>query len=246
MPELDLSFRPRKATPPTRLSAANYAMQFVRYPRVQLYMLFAIVSTLAALLTFGWTWEEARGALAIIVAFPFVEYLIHRFVLHNLLLCRTPLTARFWSANHHLHHLHPTDSRHFFAPPAPILVTATLLSLLLGWLAGGTEGAGAGLAVGYWLIVVFAYVHGGAHLVAVPATHWGKAMRHRHMLHHLHNERVNFGVTTPLVDLLLGSSATDPETLERSPTIRSLGYEDEIVARYPWLAEIEAEAQPLK
>ena len=246
MPELDLSFRPRKAPPSSRLTAGRYYVQFLRHPRMQLYGLFAIISTLACLLTFGLTWNVTRGGVAVVVAYPFAEYLIHRFVLHNVLLCRTELTSRFWSANHHWHHLHPTDSRGFFSPPAPLLITVTILSLLIGWLAGGSDGAGAGLATGYWLLIGFSFMHGGAHLVAVPATSWGRAMRHRHMLHHLHNERMNFGVTSPLVDLLFRTSATDPELLPRSPTTLTLGYDDAMAARYPWLADIEASAPPLK
>jgi sterol desaturase/sphingolipid hydroxylase (fatty acid hydroxylase superfamily) len=65
-------------------------------------------------------------------------------------------------------------------------------------------------------------------------------MRHLHMLHHFHNEKFDFGVTTPIVDVLFGTFRSDPALIERSPTVNNLGYSAPEALRYPWLAQLEA------
>ncbi len=240
MTELDLSFRPRKAAPPTRLAATRFALQFLRHPHIQLLLLFAAISALAGVLTFGLTLNELWGALALLAVYPFAEYALHRLVLHNPIWCRWPWTARLWSELHHWHHLHPTDTNVLLPRPLWLVAAATGLSLPIGWLAGGAEGAGAAFPLGFLLVAAYEYMHLGAHLVAEPATRWGKAMRHRHMLHHFQNGETNFGMTTPIVDWLLHTSATNAETLPRTPSTRTLGYDGAMIARYPALADLEA------
>jgi sterol desaturase/sphingolipid hydroxylase (fatty acid hydroxylase superfamily) len=62
-------------------------------------------------------------------------------------------------------------------------------------------------------------------------------LRHLHMLHHFHNEKGNFGVTSPVFDLIFGTHYSDPAKMARCATARNLGYTAEQQRRYPWAGE---------
>ncbi|HUN55030.1 MAG TPA: sterol desaturase family protein [Smithella sp.] len=124
--------------------------------------------------------------------FSFFEYFIHRWLFHG----RIQVMAR----GHRLHHLNPAgyDSLPFFLP-AIILLTLTGIFVLLipanrAFVLTGT------MTFGY---VIYGLSHFAIHHVRFKTRlvrHWSA----RHLIHHQH-PRYNFGVTTPLWDVLLGT-----------------------------------------
>jgi sterol desaturase/sphingolipid hydroxylase (fatty acid hydroxylase superfamily) len=124
--------------------------------------------------------------------FSFVEYAFHRWLFHG----AVALTER----GHRKHHEQPLahDSLPFFLSPLLILtltgLLATVMSATLALLLSG------GLAAGY-------AAYGLSHLLIhkrrfhrVFARRWSAS----HHIHHVHPES-NFGVTSPLWDVLLGT-----------------------------------------
>ena len=103
----------------------------------------------------------------------------------------------------------------------------------------GAPGAGIAVAVGVWLLLAYEFAHGFSHLVAEPASSYGRMLRKSHMLHHFHNEKGNFGVTSPVFDLVFGTYYGSPTAMERCPTVRNLGYPEEEARRFPFVANIE-------
>jgi 4-hydroxysphinganine ceramide fatty acyl 2-hydroxylase len=159
----------------------------------------AVDAGIALLLIYeGWrhlTGGLMAGVLAIVLglfAFSFVEYFFHRWMFHT----RIPLFAQ----GHQLHHEKPLgyDSLPFFLPPAvlSILTGVMVLILPLGF---------AFLLMGAVTLGYIAY--GLSHFVIHHVRFKHQLMRRwagSHHVHHYHPDS-NFGVTTPLWDVLLGT-----------------------------------------
>ena len=67
---------------------------------------------------------------------------------------------------------------------------------------------------------------------------WLKEMKKRHLAHHFHSEKGNFGITNFLTDRLLGTYYEDTKIFPRSNTVFNLGYRGEDARRYPWVANL--------
>ena len=133
------------------------------------------------------------GTLAIVLglfAFSFVEYFFHRWMFHT----RIPLFAQ----GHELHHQHPLgyDSLPFFLPPLILLaLTGVFVALMPTGFALLLAGA---ITFGY---ILYGLAHFTIHHVRFKQPllrRWAGA----HHVHHYH-PGTNFGVTTPLWDVLL-------------------------------------------
>jgi sterol desaturase/sphingolipid hydroxylase (fatty acid hydroxylase superfamily) len=140
--------------------------------------------------------EHLIGAFAAAVTglllFTLVEYSFHRWMFHG----SVPLFA----PGHLRHHDNPhgDDAMPFFLPPLALLVIVGLLSIAMpvafAMLLTG------GIASGYAL---YGLSHDWIHATRFrnPV---GRRWAANHHVHHFHPDR-NFGVTTPLWDILLGT-----------------------------------------
>ena len=130
------------------------------------------------------------AALAGLLVFTFVEYCFHRWLFHG--------RAQMFQRGHDRHHEEPTgyDALPFFLPPIGILLIAALLHRVAPFAV--TCFAMGGFAVGY---AAYGLSHTAMHdvrLRRVLPRRWASA----HHVHHFHPE-TNFGVTSPLWDVLL-------------------------------------------
>ena len=138
------------------------------------------------------------GLLAVVfglVVFSLIEYCFHRWLFHG--------PVRVLEQSHRKHHQTPLafDALPFFLPPLGMLVMAALLALVLptsfALLLSG------GLAAGYAAYgLSHAVIHNVRFRHSLPRR-WAAA----HHIHH-HHPDANFGVTTPLWDILLGTRYT--------------------------------------
>jgi len=240
MTELNIGRPPRTATARMRMTTGRFARLFFTDNFARFYLLTSIALTAATLVLFGVTWGMALAVLVSFVLLSLLEYLIHRWLLHNEIFYRHPVTARMWRHLHYAHHMSPTETGGMIGPPQYAIPVMLLVTLPLGWLIGGMAGAGGAAAVGFWAILAYEYSHGYAHLVTEPGSPYGRMLRHLHMLHHFHNEKGNFGVTSPVFDFVFGTYYTDPAKVARCPTARNLGYTSEVARRYPWAGEGDA------
>jgi hypothetical protein len=94
--------------------------------------------------------EGARApllaALVIVLIYPLVEYLLHRYVLHSRLLYRYKATAALWKRVHYDHHQNPNDLRVLFGALYTTLPTILVIATPVGWLIGGPAGGAAAFA----------------------------------------------------------------------------------------------------
>lgn len=156
------------------------------------------IALAALLLFFGWRLHTGSPLLAVLaivlglLLFSFVEYFFHRWMFHTHL----PLFER----GHRRHHENPTayDSLPFFLPAVVSLCLTALFTLI----------APAGFAFLLMGTVTFGYVLYGLSHFAIHHVRFRQPLLMRwaayHHIHHYHPES-NFGVTSPLWDILLGT-----------------------------------------
>ena len=238
--ELSIGRPPRQKTARPRMTTGHFTRLFFRSPIALFYALAAIVLSVATIIVFGVSLRMVAAALASLLLLALLEYLIHRFLLHNQIFYRHPLSARIWRHLHYEHHMSPTETGGMIGPPQYAVPVMLMVTFALGWPIAGAAGAAAAVAVGFGLVLAYEYTHGYAHLVTDPRSPYGKMLRHAHMLHHFHNEKGNFGVTSPLFDLVFGTYYTDPAKVARCPTAKNLGYTAEQARKYPWAGEGDA------
>lgn len=223
-----------------RMGWRELVVAFFTWYSIQVYLLLAV---LGLALAFLWTESPARTlavALLVVVLYPFVEYAIHRFVLHGPLY-RLPALAKVWKRIHYDHHRDPNDLKVLFGALYTVLPTIAVITLPLGWAVDGPAGAAMAFATGCLVFTFYEFCHCVQHLPVKPKNRWLRAIKRRHLAHHFHNEQGNFGITGNLVDRLVGTFYDPPGTWPRSPTARNLGYAGEERRRYPWVARLSGE-----
>ncbi len=125
-------------------------------------------------------------------AFSFIEYFFHRWMFHT----RVPL----FEQGHRTHHERPLgyDSLPFFLPPAVLLALAGLFVLILP----------TGFALMLAAAITFGYIIYGLSHFIIHHVRFKQPLLRRwagaHHVHHYHPDS-NFGLTTPLWDVLLGT-----------------------------------------
>jgi len=144
------------------------------------------------------------SVLAGVGAWSFTEYVIHRWFMHARL---GPAIA---SRGHLDHHRHPT--RRPLASPLSLAATLAVglgvlcpagaaLAVQVGapWFTGALVGV-AGIAT----YLVYERVHFRAHF-RTARTRYARGQQRRHLHHHAAGGRANFGVTSPVWDVVFGT-----------------------------------------
>ena len=150
------------------------------------------------LLGAGWLHHDGGALSALLIcvaglfAFSFIEYFFHRWMFHT----RVPLFAQ----GHQMHHERPLgyDSLPFFLPGVVLLL---LTGVFMAIMADGTALLLAGS-------ITFGYIaYGLSHFIIHHVRFKHPLLRRwagSHHVHHYHPE-TNFGLTTPLWDIVLGT-----------------------------------------
>ncbi len=146
----------------------------------------------------GWRHHTGRPLIALLACllglfvFSFIEYFFHRWMFHT----RIPL----FEQGHRMHHERPLgyDSLPFFLPAVVLLVLAGLFILIMP----------SGFAMLLAGSITFGYIAYGLSHFIIHHVRFNQPLLRRwagaHHVHHYHPES-NFGVTTPLWDVLLGT-----------------------------------------
>lgn len=187
-----------------------------------------VLVLLAVRLAWGaWSWWDVAVLAAVAVYWPFQEWFLHIHVLHmkpfELFGRRVdPLAAKM----HRAHHREPWRLDFVFLP-VKVLIGLIPLNVLV-WL-GVMPTAGLALTGMTSLAaaaLLYEWVHYLTHTHYRPRRAYYRKIWRGHRLHHFKNEHYWHGFTVPLVDRVLGTDP-DPETVELSPTCRTLGRNEE-------------------
>ena len=147
-------------------------------------------------------WQMGILFIAGAFTWTFMEYLLHRFVLHYVE--DSPWIQRWHNFIHGAHHDVPNDLRFVTASPFVTFPIAVLLwalfYLVLGW--NWVWPFFAGFGLGYLL---YEYTHYAIHKYPQPPHPLLKGLWQNHYLHHYRTPEKRFGVTTTLWDRVFGT-----------------------------------------
>jgi hypothetical protein len=196
----------------------------------------ATLAILARVYVGQWSWRDLIPPLALLAAQPFVEWVIHKYLLHL-----PPFEVRgrkvelYGSIQHRNHHLAPSDLDRVLLKPVEVISFVLQIAILIVVLT-----LGVGLPLGAPVLplaltgIVFAYLglfryewsHFLIHTPYVPRSRSYRTIWRNHRLHHFKHEGYWMGVSSNLGDRVLG---TNPEgrSVPRSPTARTLRAEAE-------------------
>lgn len=147
------------------------------------------ITSVAFLYVFGW-W-----------IWSLTEYTLHRFVFH--FRARNDWQQRLYFLIHGVHHDYPNDSRRLVMPPIVSIPLAILFYVLFTVLLGSTYVFPffAGFISGY---LVYDTTHYAIHHFRLHGR-IGIYMRQRHLRHHYVEPNRNFGISSPLWDVVFGT-----------------------------------------
>lgn len=202
--------RPSRTLRDRRIRA--YASGFVEY-------FLAGTHPLLPLAYFGWTavwaarcivsaqspWEPLLLFGSGAVTFSLAEYLTHRFAFHRS--TEEPGEARRRAfLVHGLHHEQPSDRWRLMVPPMLSFPLGLVFYTAYASIWGPSE---ALIPFGGTCLAYLGYdwTHYSIHTNRRARTPWGRVSRRLHMIHHYSDGTWNFGVTTPLWDLVFGTFA---------------------------------------
>ncbi|MEO6338998.1 MAG: sterol desaturase family protein [Caulobacteraceae bacterium] len=229
-----------------RMSLGRLVQVYFSYPAVLAYLALSVAGGIAAIWlgALQLPLQAGLAALATIIAYPMIWYLLHRFVLHGRWLYRNPLTAKMWKRVHYDHHQKPQRMDVLFGSLANTLPTVVISAGAIGWLIGGPSIALTAVTTGLVFTCVYEFCHCIQHLNYTPKQKWLGEIKRLHMAHHFHNETGNFGIISFWPDRLFGTHYPDVTARPRSATVFNLGYDSEDAARYPWVARLSGDGPP--
>jgi len=222
---------------------------YITYPAIIAYLALAAAAI---------AWFAARPAplaptlIAVAVAtliYPFVWYLLHRFVLHSKWMWKSKLLSPTWKRIHYDHHQDPNHLEVLFGALHTTLPTIAAATLPIGYAIGlpwvseaapnaAWGAAAAAFATGLVTTCFYEFVHCIQHLAYKPRMKWIAEMKKRHMAHHFHDENGNYGITSFLWDRAFGTFYDRPERPKKSPTVFNLGYTEEVAKVYPHVSRL--------
>lgn len=140
------------------------------------------------------------------------EYLLHRFIFH--LELKSKLGKRIHFMFHGVHHDYPSDSRRLVMPPSVSIPLATLFYFLFEFLIGSVSVNPffAGFLTGY---LFYDMTHYAVHHFNMHSKFW-LAIKHHHIKHHFQDPDKGYGVSSPLWDLVFGSTFPKKDEQETS------------------------------
>ncbi|MCX2929577.1 sterol desaturase family protein [Mycobacterium sp. CVI_P3] len=212
------------ASPKARrgLSLADAGREFWRHPTPWLFAV-ALTTAVAARITVGdWQLTDAVVPVAIAAGFPFLEWIIHVFVLH----WRPRRVGRFTvdpvlARKHREHHVAPRDVGLVFIP-LQSAIGAVAAAVVIAWLFPRTGMGLTFLVVILTFGLLYEWCHYLVHTDYKPKTAVYRAIWRDHRLHHFKNEHYWFGVTTPGTADRLLRTYPDPAVVPTSPTAKNL------------------------
>lgn len=221
-----------------RMTLRELWIAYFQYPAIIAYIALTLVSVAVWFAEPASAFQTVASAAAIVLAYPAVWYALHRWVLHSNWMFKVPFLASTWKRIHYDHHQDPNHLEVLFGALHTTLPTIAFIAGPVGYAIGGVGGAAAAFAAGLLTTCVYEFVHCIQHLAYKPKLKIIAEMKKRHMAHHFHDERGNFGITNYFWDKALGTFYDRPERPAKSPTVFNLGYTPEVARRYPWVARL--------
>lgn len=211
---------------------------YIQYPAIQVYFFIGIAGISYISVNSSWSILHAIIASLVVVIYPLIWYLLHRFVLHGRYLYKLQTFAKVWKRIHYDHHRDPNDLRVLFGALHTTLPTVAIFSMPIGWAIDGLAGSIVAIVAGVFVTMFYEFCHCIQHLHYTPNIRFLKSIKRLHLLHHFRNENGNYGITNYVCDRLFGTYYDKQDKWEKSPTVFNLGYDEKEAALYPWVEKL--------
>jgi Fatty acid hydroxylase len=206
--------------------------EFMRHFSPRAVFVFIAAALVARILVGRWSWRDAIVPLVIVAEQPFVEWVIHKYLLH---LPPIKVAGRrielYGSVQHRIHHRDPSRLDRVLLKPPEVLSFVLQIPLIAAgvvWVAVTLTGGHflplllTATVLSYLGLLRYEWSHFLIHTPYVPKTRWYRTIWRNHRLHHFKHEGYWMGVSTKMGDRVLRTDP-DPRTVPKSPTARTLG-----------------------
>lgn len=227
-----------------KMTLGELVVAYFQYYAIQAYLVLGIIATVITVKYYSDPAPIIIGTLAVVLVYPLVWYILHRFVLHGSWMYKSSLTAKVWKRIHYDHHQDPHDLGVLFGALYTTLPTILVVTVPIGWGLGGIAGAGAATAAGMFMTCFYEFTHCIQHLSYKPKNKTLDHMKKSHMAHHFHDEDGNYGITNFMWDKLFNSYYERKERPDKSPTVFNLGYDEDEAEKYPWVKRLSGGLGP--
>lgn len=221
-----------------RMTLRELIVAYFQHYTIVSYLVLSVVAVVVAALYPTTPLRMAASAIAAAALYPLIWHLLHQHVLHGQWMYRFKWLSATWKRIHYDHHQDPNHLEVLFGALHTTLPTIAVATLPVGWLIGGAGGAATALAAGLLTTCYYEFVHCIQHLAFKPKSKRVARMKQRHMEHHFHHERGNFGITNYWWDHVLGTYYERKDRPDKSPTVFNLGYTEDVAVRYPWVKQL--------
>ncbi|MCZ6605334.1 MAG: sterol desaturase family protein [Alphaproteobacteria bacterium] len=221
-----------------KMTLSELISAYATYPAIETYAaLFVVGACVTAALAQTYL-ALVAAVLATGFAYPLIWYGLHRIVLHGRFLYRIRQTASVWRRIHFDHHQDPNDLRVLIGARCTTLPTVVIFTGPIGYFIDGLPGATAAVSMGLFATCIYEFCRCIQHFRFTPRTRWLENMKKRHLAHHFHREKGNYGITNFFWGRALGTYYPDPESFPASNTVHNLGYAGNELVCYPWVADL--------
>lgn len=197
------------------------AAAFVRHGSPWALLAAAVVAAAALVAVGGWRWTQLAVVAAVVLAQPFVEWVVHVVVLHARPRRLGPVTLDLYQARKHReHHASPRDLDILLIPLRGHVAGGVLTGLVCLLLPDAQTRLALVLSAAVGSLV-YEWVHFLIHTDYKPRGAAYRRLYVHHRLHHYRNENHWFGVSRRLGDRVLGTAPRKDE-VPLSPTCLDL------------------------
>lgn len=205
--------------------------EFLGHRSAQLIIAVILAVAVARVAAGRWSWHDALVPPAVLAIQPFLEWIIHKYLLHL-----PPFEIRgrkfelISSSEHRRHHEAPSDlDLVCLTAPEALLFVVQIAAVSAGVVLvarivlGGPFLPVALTATGcsYLGLIRYEWSHFLIHTPYVPKSRWYRTIWRNHRLHHFKHEGYWLGVSSNLGDRILRTNP-DAREVPRSPTARTL------------------------
>lgn len=195
---------------------------YIRYPSPRLLLALLAIGVVARIAIGQWSWWDLLVVAIMVAAQPFVEWLIHTFILHFRPREVGAVTVDLHLAKkHRLHHRDPKRIDAVFIPLRPLLIGLPIYVAII-WLVFPLPIAATIFVTQLVIGNVYEWTHFYVHSGCKPKNRYAAYIERAHRLHHYRNEKYWMGVTNHLGDHVLGTFP-DKDDVPVSPTAKTLG-----------------------
>lgn len=154
-------------------------------------------------LEYDWRWTALIGAGAVILMQPFVEWLLHIFLLHD-----KPRRIGPWTfdtvvaKDHRAHHLDPRDVRLIFIPNRWLIyINLVIFAIyLFNYIHFDPVTAAVVATTQFIIALTYEWTHFWIHQDVVAFNTYAKLIKRNHRNHHYRNSTYWLGVTSDVAD----------------------------------------------